>query len=355
MGTNDHTGFVKVVGPWSEGTVENNDDDDDDNNGYSYSAMDQMPLEERLSMQRMKIDLLFKWLHVANITSIIHTQTVNEGQLPALQHAVYNSDLGKKLLGEMEEFSSGLSHTDYKQFDKSAVMCLHINPGGIEASREEDGESGWWLPLHQNFAAWRVMGYQKPLQKIRTSAGLLSMSIESGNLNVVFEGTQMHYNDVDGLDFTNMRVDISPPNQLTHNIPDTRPPPPLLPLEPYATAIRGAMKSLPNDFNLPWLPRDQLCSDLDLRTRHQQLARACGYPFTPTEDCQAAFAIFYPCYNFYLRPSRSHNHGMDSLMEFATIVHLFIDFPPSYWLTLAIDHPWDEVYAQAVDVLGLYH
>jgi len=199
------------------------------------------------------------------------------------------------------------------------------------------------------------MGYQKPLTKIRTSAGLLSMSIKSGNLNVVFEGTQTWHVDIDGLDFTNMRVDIAPPNPITHNIPDTRPPPPPLPLEPYATAIRGAMKSLPNDFNLPWLPRNQLCSDLDLRTRHQQLAMACGYPFTPTEDCQAAFANFYPCYNFYLRPSKRHNHGMDSMMEFATIVHLFIDFPPSYWLTLAIDHPWDEVYAQAVDVLGLYN
>ena len=204
---------------------------------------------------------------MANISTIIHTQTVNKGQIPALQHAAYNSDLERKLLGEMEEFSSGLSHTDYKQFDKSAVMCLHINPGGIEESREEDNESGWWLPLHQNFAAWRVMGYQKPLSKIRTSAGLLSMSIESGNLNVVFEGTQMWHVEIDGLDFTNMRVDISPPNPITHNIPDTRPPPPPLPLEPFATAIRGAMKSLPVDFNLPWVPRDRLCSDLELRTR----------------------------------------------------------------------------------------
>ena len=36
---------------------------------------------------------------------------------------------------------------------------------------------------------------------------------ESGNLNAVFKGTQLWSTDLDGLDFTNNRVDISPPNQ----------------------------------------------------------------------------------------------------------------------------------------------
>ena len=318
-----------------------------------YSDMDQMPLEYRLQILKMKIDLYFKWYHVANLTALFNGQAMNPAQILQLKNAVYNSEsecLEKKLIAEMDAFSSGLSHKDYKRFDKSALMCLHINPGGREVTKEEDGTTGWWLPLKHNFIAWRAMNYQQPLSKSRITTGLLSMTIESGNLNVVFKGTQLWHTDIDGgLDFKNMHLDISPPN----DIPDFRPQPPALPMEPHATAIREGFRALPNDYNLPWLPRRKLCPRKDLQSRFEQLTKACGYPFKPTEDCQAEFANFYPCFNFWVRPSKKHDHGMDTMMEFSAILHMFSESPPSYWKATAINKPWDEAFAQAIDILGL--
>ena len=146
-----------------------------------------------------------------------------------------------------------------------------------------------------------------------------------------------------------MRVDTSPPNE----IQDLRPRPPALPIEPLATDIQKAFNSLPNDYNLPWLPRDQLCSQNDLQYRFEELRKACGYPFNPTIDCQVAFAIFYPCFNFLLRPSEKHDHGMDTMIEFTIIVHVLSESEPWIWKELAIDEPWDDEFAQAVDILGL--
>ena len=361
MGTNDHLAFVKVVGPWNNVTSDKMEDHRGRRGRRCHggmeawsSVMDQMPLEYRLQILKQKIDLYFKWRHVANITALFAEQAMNPAQIMAqMQYAPYDKEsecLEKKLLAEMNAFSSGLSHTDYQQFDKTALMCLHINPGGIEVTKEEDGTTGWWLPLEQNFIAWRSMGYQQPISAFRTTGGLMSMTIdESGNLNAVFKGTQLWRTDLDGLDFTNNLVYISPPNEL----PDLRPKPPALPMEPIATAIRGAIKSLPNDYNLPWVPRSQLCSEEDFKSRFEQLTVACGYPFNPTEDCQAAFANYFPCFNFLLRPSKKHDHGMDTFVEFSVILHIMSESPPSYWKAMAIDEPWDEEFAHAMDILGL--
>ena len=83
------------------------------------------------------------------------------------------------------------------------------------------------------------------------------------------------------------------------------------------------------------------------------LTAACGYPFNLTKDCQAAFANYFPCFNFLLRPSKKHDHGMDTVLEFAIILHIMSESPPSYWKAVAIDKPWDEEFAHAIDILGL--
>ena len=345
IGANDHLAFVKVVGPWNDGTSDRME------NSNGNSDMDHMPLEYRLQILKRKIDLYFKWYHVANTSAVLHKQTVNPAQI-LFSNAIYNSEdehLLTKLLAEMDMFSSGLSHKDYQQFDKSALMCIHINPGGRQLSKEEDGRTGWWLPLKHNLIAYRAMGYQKPLTTLRMTLGQISMMIASGVLIVVFKGTQMWRTDIDGLYFNNMHLGIAPPN----NIPDLRPPPPALPMEPDATAIQEAFNALPNDYNLPWLPRNQLCSDIDLQSRFSQLSEACGYPFNPTENCQIEVANFYPCLNFLLRPSKRHNHGMDSFIDFIIVLHIFGESPPFFWKALAIDKPWDEEFAHAINILGL--
>ena len=309
-------------------------------------------LTDRIDILKGKIDLYFKWYHVANISAIIYEQTVNPAQLAPLSAASYDSDsecLKWKLLAEMSAFSAGLSSKSYKRYDKSALMCLHINPGGIESSTEGNGTTGWWLPLNHNFIAWRAMGYQQPISALMKTTGLTSMTIDSGNLNVVFKGTQMWRSDVEGLNFKNMQLDIAPPNAL----PDLRPQPPALPMEPAATILQAQFSTLPNDYDFPWLPRKQLCSKKAFQTRFAQLTTACGFPLNPTEDCRAAFATFYPCFNYLLRPSKRHDHGIDTMIEFTILLHVMSESPPTFWRALAIDKPWDAEFAQAIDILGL--
>jgi len=345
MGANDHLAFVKVEGPWNDGTSENIED----SNGYS--PMDQMDLEDRLMIQRRKLQMYLQWSQIANVTGLFRTSATNPAQIPALLQMPYSSEPEKKLLAEMDEFSADLSQTDYRQFDKSALMCFHINPAGAEVTTEEDETTGWWLPLKQNLLSWRSMAFQKPISALRFTMGLLSLKIdESGNLNAMLQSPQYWKTDVDVVDYKNMELQVAPPNAITHHIPDIRPQPPALPMEPLATMIREGLKALPDDYNLPWMPRDDLCTEED--SKFKQISKAC-YPFNPSMECAAAFINFYPCLNFYLRPSKIHNHGMDSFNEFVPVVHLMSEMPPSYWKQMAIDKPWEEEFEQAVDDLGL--
>jgi len=345
MGANDHLAFVKVEGPWNDGTVENSEDSD------GYSPVDTMDLEDRLMIQRKKLQLYLQWSQLANVTGLLSTTATNPAQIPALLQMPYNSEAEKKILAEMDEFSAGLSQSDYRQFDKSALMCFHINPVGAEVTTEEDDTKGWWLPLKHNLLAWRSMSFQQPLSALRFTMGLFSLNIdESGNLNAMLQAPQFWKTDVDVVDYKNMELQIAPPNAITHHLPDMRPQPPARPMEPLATMIREGLKALPNDNNLPWMPRDDLCSEEE--SRFNEISRAC-YPFTPSMECAAAFINFYPCLNIYLRPSKKHNHGMDSFTEIIPVIHLFSESPPSFWKQMAIDKPWEEEFEQAVDNLGL--
>ena len=215
MLTNDHLAFVKVTGPWDDGTAE---EMEDGSNGQP--DMEQMPLENRLEILKTKIDLYFKWFHIANYTSLLR-QFINPAQFLQLRNVAYDSDserFEEKLLAEMGAFSAGLSHGDYKQFDKSAFMCLHINPNGIPSTTEKDGSTGWWLPLEHHFMALRAMAFQQPLSALRFLSGLTSMTVDSGNLNVVFRGSQLAHIGIDGMEWNDMELYVAPPN----NIPDFR-------------------------------------------------------------------------------------------------------------------------------------
>jgi len=363
MGANDHLAFVKVEGPWNDGTTGSSDDSNGQQAAMQaamQAVMDQKSLEERLEVQRMKLDLYFKWYSVANISGLLGTQIANPAQIPALLQMPYNPEYEKKLLAEMDDFSSDLSHTDYQQFDKSAMMCLHINPGA-KATKEEDGATGWWVPLERNIIGWRAMSFQQPISALRVTTGLVSLRVDdSGNLNAAFQGSQLWRSEVDGPDYKNLELHVAPPNAVTHNIPDIRPQPPALPMEPFATQIREAFKALPNDNNLPWMPRDQLCPQTDYPGLLVQMDMKCGPPFNPYPnpfthpECRAAFINFYPCLNFYLRPSKKHNHGMDTINEFTPVMHAINDFPPVFIGSIAgAEIPWDDEFEQAMNILGL--
>ena len=341
MGANDHLAFVKVEGPWNDGTS----DDIEDSNGNS--DIEDMDMEDRLKIQKEKLQLYLLWIKMANIKQLLYTSATNPAQIPALLEMPYNSEPEKKLLAEMDEFSASLSQTDYRQFDKSALMCYHINTAGAEVTMEDDGTKGWWLPLKHNLLAWRSMSFQQPLSQLRFIMGLLSLKIdESGNLNAMLQAPQFWKTEVDVVSYKNMELQIAPPN----NIPDKRPKPPARPRGKFAKIIRKGLQALPNDYKLPWMPREELCSEED--SKFEQISKAC-YPFNPSMECVEALTNFYPCLNFYLRPSKIHNHGMDSFNEIIPVVHLLGEMPPSYWKKMAIDKPWEEEFEQAVDKLGL--
>ena len=352
MGANDHLAFVKVAGPWNDKTS----DSDEDSMGNCPMPME-LPedLESRLQIQNMKIGLLSKWSQVANLSGLIKTTASNPAQFLALSQMPYNPEYEKKLLTEMDEFSEGLTHDDYLQFDKTALTCFHLNPAGSEVVMEEDDTSGWWLPLKQNLISWGAMNWQKPIGTLRSRSGIMSLTIdESGNLNAVVQGKQLWKAEVDGIDYKNMGLFIAPPNALTHNIPDVRPQPPALPMEPFASIIRQQYNCLPIDRDLPWMSREELCPIQHFNSTLQALQEECGYPFKATEGCVAAFSNFWPCFNFYLRPSQKHNHGMDSINEYIPIMHALDDFPMEWTMRIvAQDIPWDVEFAHAMDILGL--
>ena len=316
--------------------------------------MDQMPMEFRLQNLKTKIGFLLQWYNLANITAL-RGQISNPAQWAELRKLEYNTQsalLEKKLLAEMALFSSGLSHTDYQQqLDKEAVACLHINPAGSGMTTENDGRKGWWLPLEQNLFAWRALAYQTPFFKFMSTQGVLSMTVESGNLNVAYLGFQRWRTEFNGPDFTNMRLEMFPPT----GIPDIRPQAPALPKEPYASAIRGVLKGLPKDDNLPWMDREQLCPKDFLDASFEQLKEVCGYPVKQTQECAAVLVNFFPCFNYFLRPSAKHNHGMDTILDVITVLHVMGESEPWFWKKMAEYQPmgWDGDYTQALNLLGL--
>ena len=123
--------------------------------------------------------------------------------------------------------------------------------------------SGWWLPLKQNFIAWRAIAYQEPLSKYRFSAGLVSLNVEGGNLNVAFDGRQLYRVDQKGLEWKNMRVDIASPN----DIPDARPFRPNSPHPFYVNYFKKVLEALPSDYCLPWADMERLCPKGEFESR----------------------------------------------------------------------------------------
>ena len=104
----------------------------------------------------------------------------------------------------------------------------------------------FWCPGKQNFLAFRAVVFQKPIPKITYMGGLLSLNVEADNMNAVFQGTQFFRAALkkNGLDFVKMRLDMSPPN----NITDTRPPPVSKATGPNARRLRRLFKKLPSGF-----------------------------------------------------------------------------------------------------------
>merc|ERR1719184_557788 len=126
----------------------------------------------------------------------------------------------------MESFAEGITHEQFHNFEKSSLLCFHMDIDGIEPTKEGDLD-GWWLPLRHNILSWRGINLQEPMSKNMVTFGHASMTVSDDNkfLTVVYKGNQLFRTDLKGIDFTNMTLYIAPP----HNMSDTRPIPPQLP------------------------------------------------------------------------------------------------------------------------------
>jgi len=282
--------------------------------------------------------------------------TFNPAQVPHMKKMTYSEvdeQLAEKLRTDMTAFTSDIREEDYHHFEKSSFFCLHANLDGIDATQNE-GKSGWWIPLKKNFISWRGIMFQTPFSKFGTVAGIQSWNVVGGNLEVIFRGTQLYYFDFNGIDPENFVLQMGPPND---DIPDVRPPCPAKPTSIQMRLLRATINNLlPSNNRLPWYPRAQLCPDFE--NSFEAFKSNCK---TATLDdktgmlenlqCANALVHFYPCMSYYLRSSEKYAHGIDGLQEFGVVYHVMLEAPWDIFKVWANEKPWDDEFDVAMTML----
>ena len=346
---NDHLAFIKTEGEWREDDFDTDVDDlNDDDDNVSFTSLDYATLISR-------VQSLLAWLNVSNFKTLFN-QAFNPAQLPYLRQLKYTREselLEQKLRTDMSNFVDGMKDEEYHNFEKSAYMCIHINWDGIDPT-ENDGEMGWWIPLKQNFVAWRAINLQKPKAKSMAIVGVVSMNKKQDELELVFKGSQFYHGDYDGIDVKNFGLDMGPPNNTY--LADARPPAPEKPTSIAARNLRDTINNvLVTDQRLPWAPFEKLCPDLD--ADFDAMKTNCDFNQLEASKaellkCSSAFAKFYPCFSHFLRSSRKYSHGIDGLLELNTVYHMMSEMPWKTVKTLAADEPWDEEFDEAMAMFG---
>ena len=351
MTANDHLAFVKAEGNWRD---HYSDTTPVGESGLEFESDDISFSTTQWALMSGRLMNLLLWLHSAKFGSLLREQGILPSQIPHIKNKPYTNesvDFGARLQRDMEKFSAGITHDHYHNFEKSAMMCLHIDTDGIAPTKTGDVE-GWWLPLKHNFLAWRSMNLQEPMSKNMVTFGSVSMDLDEHKktLKVVFRGRQFFRADVEDIHFTNMRLDVGPPN----DIPDTRPPP----LEKPGWIVSATIGKLlefnsPNKL-LPWAPREQLCPSNDFKANFDKFKGACpDADSLSSPTCVYRFSKIYPCFNYLLRSSKKFSHGIDGTVEFLTVLHLVSEADWDFIEMAAMEKPWDEEFEEAIAMFGL--
>merc|ERR1711990_521845 len=221
---------------------------------------------------------------------------------------------------------------------------------GIEPSKEGDLD-GWWLPLRANILAWRGLNWQEPISKHLVTFGQVTITADSDKnvLNLVFKGSQLFRADMEDIYFENMKLFVSPPN----NMPDSRPPPPDKPSKWLDFTLGNLLKANPSNKRLPWASREKLCPERNFDSKLNKVAATCPNIFSPSAACVYHFVRLYPCFNYMVRSSKKYSHGMEEMAEFTALVHATAEAPWEMIKRMASDKPWDEEFEEAIELLGL--
>jgi len=347
MSANDHLAIVKAEGNWKNHDASISNTDIGDING------EENPLTWVESMQ-LYFGVIHRTLWLKYFSGFVELleQIYLKEQIPLLKdlaHTPESQTFGDKLREEMKTYSSDIDNEHYHDFSKSTMGCLHINTDGIPISKEGETE-GWWLPLNQNLVAWRAVTFFEPLRKFALVLGVVALHVNNGNLELVFNGTQVSDMDIEGIDITNIRLSVGPPN----NIKDTRPTPPEKPTSLIDNAYRYFINAQPPNKLTPWAPREKLCPKQLFDKKIQQLETAC------TESgglrCLDALAKAYPCFSYFLRSSKKFSHGIDGMLEIIVLQHLMGEASWDVLKTFAGDDlPWDEEMEEALEKINLQH
>ena len=137
-------------------------------------------------------------------------------------------------------------------------------------------------------------------------------------------------------------------------ITDGRPDAPEKPTSAQAIGTRKMINALVTNNRLAWASREKLCPEFD--ATFTALKNDCDMDESADtaemEKCVPSFAMFYPCFSYFLRPSTKYSHGIDGFIEVSTIYHLIREAPWNIIKAVASEKPWDEEFEVAMEMFG---
>jgi len=348
MAGNDHLAFTKTEGDWPIQPVRDYDIQDD---LHSDTELDLSPLEYATLSAKSQLRLFetLMWMGAMQLPNIFQNQTVLRAQFPLLKKLEFTDETQAtqdRLEREMEEFSDGVSLENFHKADKSAFMCYHMTTD--DPVMEGDVE-GWWTPLKTPILSWRAFALQSPNEKFLIFIGPSYITVDGDKLKVVYDGRQAFRSDIDGIDFSNVKLYIAPPH-----VPDDRPAPPMKPSWFMRHTLGAALLNSAPHKKLGWVKRDILCSKEFFDKTFNEYTTSCERKLESVA-CYTNFIKFYPCFNYYLRASQKFSHGIDGLAEVIAVKHFSGELPWSTVRELVEQKPWDDEMDQAIKLLDLDH
>ena len=356
LGNNDHMYFVKAKG----GIVDKNHEYITVH-GFGNEKPAEIPFfDEELSQFKEKARLMFPFFLQQQKEVLDSGFYYLADHIPFMKNMANSVD-PKETLREVKDtmgsFGANITLRHLYGLEKTSTGCLHMNIEGLQII-EENGRQGAWVPLDKNLLAFRAMYLMDPLVKLVIPSGILSFHIEGQkqdrSVATVFKGVQMFTSEEseDGLQLGKSRLDIFNDGRPVN---DSRTSAPLNPPAFLTELIKNQSNILPINKCLPWASREKMCPWAEFESIFQKFKLNCGDLINLPEEskskqeaCRDAFVNFFPCFNYFIRPSKKCSRGMDGIGDMRTIFHTFTEVPWDILKRFAWEKPLDDDFEAAL-------